>query len=180
MPTTPAAFVPTACCLHDLVHALLAVEARLATRLSEVTATFAVHDPQLVALKVLSEALLQEADEGCETVDDILRCETFSSFESCETIPPRLLQPGSASNLLGYIRSAPARAKKRAMDEARARAEDSAAMLGFREAAAAERRALVGECAPALSRSDHLPIQVELRVAGPGTPAATSEEAVPG
>lgn len=149
-------------CLNAFLTEVKRLEDWLANRLSEVTATFAVHDSQLTSLKILSEALLLEADE-CNTTDEVMRCESFEGFASVEPIPRKLLELGAATHLIGYIRSTPARAKKRAMDVAREQAETSLAMSEFRNEADIKRRALVKENSAALARSDHRPIVVHLR-----------------
>jgi endonuclease/exonuclease/phosphatase family metal-dependent hydrolase len=92
-----------------------------------------------------------------------MRCESFDGFASVERIPRKLLEPGAATHLIGYIRSTPTRAKKRAMDVARQQAKMSLAMNEYRNEAAIKRRALIENNSAALARSDHLPIVVHLR-----------------
>jgi exonuclease III len=158
----PQPFLHTVESLSSFLTEAGKVEDWLASRLSEVTATFAVHDSQLAALKILSEALLLEAEE-CSTTDEVMRCESFDGFASVEPIPPKLFESGAATHLIGYIRSTPARAKKRAMDVAREQAERSPAMDEFCSEADIKRRASIEEHSAALARSDHLPIVVHLQ-----------------
>jgi len=172
----PARFSHTLSRVGHFLAQMRAVDERLASRLSELTASFAVHDTQLATLKVLCEALLLEAEAECATVEELMWCDSFNTFAAVEPIPPKLLESNSMPHLLGYIRATPIRAKRRAIDQACAKAEDSAAMAKFREEARAEQHALVQESAEALAQSDHLPIRVELRLAGDGVAKAGTQD----
>lgn len=68
-------YAPTVSALSAFVQRSRAVEERLAERFSELAASYAVHDSQLAALKLLCEALLLEADEEgapCQMTEEVL------------------------------------------------------------------------------------------------------------
>ncbi|EOD35268.1 hypothetical protein EMIHUDRAFT_227583 [Emiliania huxleyi CCMP1516] len=134
------------------------IDSWLLERRSELAAAIAVHDEALAATKLLCEAciaaLLLEAEE-CTSSAGVQRCDTWEVFAATETVPPPLLRPGPPERLLGFIRGTPARARRRASEQANARVDESDAMADYRAAADGRRRRLLEEFAPVLSRSDH-------------------------
>ena len=91
-------------------------------------------------------------------------------------MPPPLLRPGPPERLLGFIRGTPARARRRASEQANARVDESDAMAGYRAAADGRRRRLLEEFAPVLSRSDHSAVCVEARLAAAAAEAEPEQE----
>ena len=91
-------------------------------------------------------------------------------------MPPPLLRPGPPERLLGFIRGTPARARRRASEQANARVDESDAMADYRAAADGRRRRLLEEFAPVLSRSDHSAVCVEARLAAAAAEAEPEQE----
>ncbi|EOD25872.1 hypothetical protein EMIHUDRAFT_206076 [Emiliania huxleyi CCMP1516] len=145
-------------CLGAYLRQRHEIDSWLLERRSELAAAIAVHDEALAATKLLCEAciaaLLLEAEE-CTSSAGVQRCDTWEVFAATETVPPPLLRPGPPERLLGFIRGTPARARRRASEQANARVDESDAMADYRAAADGRRRRLLEEFAPVLSRSDH-------------------------
>ena len=130
---------------------------------------------RLSELLVVVEGLLIETDDApCATTDDVQGCRLFEEFAEREPVPAELLRRGApASNLLRFITATPARAKRRALDEAARRADATDAVAAWRDAARAEVDDLIEANAPSLAASDHLPVRAELRARVAGAPGAS-------